>query len=315
MKVSVLMITYNHEKFVAQAIDSILMQKVDFDYEVVIGEDCSTDNTREIVIDYKRKFPDRIRLLLHQNNLGGRKNFAQALKTCRGEYIAMLEGDDYWTSPHKLQKQVDFLDSHPECAICFHSVRELYEDGSRTSWIFLPPGKKEIYTLEDLLERNLMATLSMMFRNGLFGELPTWFYGTRMGDWPLNILNAQYGKIGYIDEVMGVYRVHNGGVWSSNELIRKLQGEVEAYRFINSHFNFRYNKFIRSHISLRYLWIAVAHKRNGDRIKALTNLFKYISTSQSIQGVSPRRLVLLTLELVSPRVYKMLKGVKYKYLM
>lgn len=109
MKVSVLMITYNHEKFIAQAIDSILMQQVNFDYEIVIGEDCSTDGTRAIVIQYQKEYPDKIRLLLPEENLGMHKNFVQTFRACQGEYIALLEGDDYWTSPRKLQKQVDFF--------------------------------------------------------------------------------------------------------------------------------------------------------------------------------------------------------------
>jgi glycosyltransferase involved in cell wall biosynthesis len=308
------MITYNHEKFIAQAIDSILMQKVNFDYEVIIGEDYSTDRTREIVIDFRKRYPDKIRLLLNEKNVGGRKNFIQILKASRGDYIAILEGDDYWTSPNKLQKQVDFLDSHPECAICFHSVKVLYEDGSRESWISLPSGKKEIYTLEDLLEKNLVATLSTMFRKGLFGEFPSWFHLTPVGDWPLHILNAQYGKIGYIDEVMGVYRIHANGVWSSKGLVQNLKGEIETYKFLNSHFNFRYDKFIRSKVSLRYLWIAEAFKQRDDRINALSNLFKCISKSPFNLGISYLRLFVMILDLSSPWLYKKLKGLKNKYL-
>lgn len=313
MKVSVLMTTYNHGRFIAQAIDSILIQKVNFDYEVVIGEDCSTDPTREIVIDFQKKYPDKIRLLLNERNLGGRKNLIQTFKACKGEYIAMVEGDDYWTSPHKLQKQVNFLDSHLECSMCFHSVKVLYEDGSRESWIFSPPEKKEIYTLEDLLEKNLMATCSTMFRNGLFGELPSWFYILPMGDWPLNILNAEHGKIGYINEVMGVYRIHSGGFWSARGVIEKLQKEIEAYRFINTHFNFVYNKFIRSRVSLRYLWIAVEYKRNGCRIKALTNLFKCVTKCPLNQHISPQHLFLLILDLTSPGVCRILRSLNNKY--
>jgi len=314
MKISVLMITYNHEKFVARAIDSILMQKVDFDYEVVIGEDCSTDNTREIVLGYKEEFPNKIRLLLNQKNLGGRKNLIQTYEACKGEYIAMLEGDDYWTSPYKLQKQVDFLDSHPECSICFHSVMRLYEDKSHESYVFSPPGKREVYTLEDLLDKNLMATLSTMFRRGLFGEFPSWFYLTSMGDWPLNILNAQHGKIGYINKVMGVWRIHSNGFWSSKGLIERLQREIEAYGFVNAHFNFRYNKLIRSKISRHYLWMAEDFRQSGDRINAFRYLFKGISKSPYNLSMSYLRLALMILELSSPRHYKILKGLKNKYL-
>lgn len=110
--VSVWMITYNHEKFIAQAIDSVIMQKTNFDYEIVIGEDCSTDRTREIVLEYKAKHPDKFKLLLQEKNVGMMQNFIVTLKTCNGKYIALLEGDDYWTDPLKLQKQVDFLQAN-----------------------------------------------------------------------------------------------------------------------------------------------------------------------------------------------------------
>ena len=106
MKVSIAMVTYNHEKFIAKALDSVLMQRTDFDYEIVIGEDCSSDNTRNIVIEYKRRYPDNIVLFLNEKNLGMYGNCSQVFQACQGEYIAVLEGDDYWTSPDKLQKQV-----------------------------------------------------------------------------------------------------------------------------------------------------------------------------------------------------------------
>jgi glycosyltransferase involved in cell wall biosynthesis len=108
MKVSVLMITYNHEKFIAQAIDSILMQQTDFEYEIVVGDDFSKDRTRAILDNYKKKHPSKIKLLFPDRNLGMHRNFIQTLNSCQGQYVALLEGDDYWTSPYKLQKQVDF---------------------------------------------------------------------------------------------------------------------------------------------------------------------------------------------------------------
>ncbi|MEM6399437.1 MAG: glycosyltransferase family 2 protein, partial [Cyanobacteria bacterium P01_D01_bin.116] len=113
--VSVSLVTFNHEKFIAQAIESVLLQEVDFSYEIIIGEDFSSDKTREIVIEYQKQYPDIIRLILPEENLGyyGQKIFVQTLQACRGKYIALLDGDDYWTTPNKLQQQVDFLDNHP----------------------------------------------------------------------------------------------------------------------------------------------------------------------------------------------------------
>ncbi|NCD09785.1 MAG: glycosyltransferase family 2 protein, partial [Negativicutes bacterium] len=134
---SVWVVVYNHEAFVRQALDSILMQKVTFDYEIVIGEDRSTDRTRDIVIEYQHLHPDKIRLRLARENLysQGLKPGIGVLAVSRGKYIAMLEGDDYWTDPLKLQKQVDFLEAHPDYSLCGHNTKIIYEnDGGRVEY-------------------------------------------------------------------------------------------------------------------------------------------------------------------------------------
>src|SRR5262245_52106657 len=121
MKVSVLIITYNHESFIAQAVKSALERRTDFEYEIVIGEDCSTDGTRRILMDLQGRYPKRVRLLLHDRNVGMQENLIRVLRACQGDYVALLEGDDFWLSSHKLQKQVDYLAAHPECSMCCHN--------------------------------------------------------------------------------------------------------------------------------------------------------------------------------------------------
>src|SRR5258707_15599876 len=184
MKVSVLTTTYNHEKVVGQAIDSVLAQDVSFDYDIVIGEDASTDQTRQIVLDYQEKHRDKIRVLLRDASeaerdralgIGGKTGFISGLEACQGQYIALLDGDDYWTSPHKLQKQVDFLDSHPDFAICFHNSEIIAEGNWEGAKTFSPPHQKEISTIEDLLAGNFIHSGSSVFRRGLFAELPRCF--------------------------------------------------------------------------------------------------------------------------------------------
>ena len=169
MKLSVAMITYNHERFIRQAIESVLAQKVNFDFEVVIGEDCSTDNTRTIVAELQQKYPERIVALMRPNNLGAMRNLQETLAACKGQYIALLEGDDYWTAEYKLQKQVDFLDSHPDSAISCHRVRFIDEMNSGQSSVFpsLPAGT---YTIDDLLRGNFIMTCSAVCRSGVFGK-------------------------------------------------------------------------------------------------------------------------------------------------
>jgi glycosyltransferase involved in cell wall biosynthesis len=243
-KVSVAMIAYDHERFIAQAIESVLMQKTDFDYELVIGEDCSTDGTRAIVRDYGERCPERVRLLLPERNLGMIANSVATLKACRGEYIALCEGDDYWTDPRKLQRQVDFLDQRPDCAVCFHNVTVVREDASLQPWLYCPPSQKATSTLEDVLRSDFLPTCSVMYRRGLFGEFPPWYHAMSTGDWPLHILNAQYGDIGYLDRVMGVYRQHAGGVFTGRSFDRRFQETMRMYDVLSAHFEQRYDGLI-----------------------------------------------------------------------
>ncbi len=128
--VSVKMITYNHAPFIAQAIEAVLQQKTNFPFELVIGEDCSTDGTRKIVFEYQEKYPDIIRVLTSEKNVGMKKNSYRTIKACRGKYIAFCEGDDYWHREDKLQKQVAYLESHPECGLVFADC-DVYDIGSK----------------------------------------------------------------------------------------------------------------------------------------------------------------------------------------
>lgn len=253
MKVSVLLTTYNHEKWIAQTIDSTLMQETNFDYEVVIMEDCSTDSTRDIVIDFQKKYPDKIRLILSEKNRCDNMNFVTAWQTSPSQYVALLDGDDYWTSPHKLQRQVDLLDSHPDYAVCYHNVTILYQDGSHERWYHdRSAAKKEISTLEDLLAGCFIPGCSPMLRKGLLTEFPDWFYSDNSADWTLYILLTQHGKIGYIDELMGIFRVHSGGFWSGASRAQQLERVIEFYKNINCHLSFRHKDTIDGRISGHY---------------------------------------------------------------
>ncbi len=253
MKLSVLFITYNHEKFISQALDGILMQKVDFDYEIVIGEDRSTDNTRAVITQYMERHPGRIRLLERDKNVGPIENFIQTYKACRGEYLAMIDGDDYWTSPDKLQKQVDYLDRNADFSIVFHPIVNRDEMDGKLDGYTWPKDPRDVYTLEDLLRGCFIHTASVVCRNGLFGEFPEWFRSTIMYDWPLHVLNAQYGKIGCLPEIMAVYRIHGGGLWSALDKPGPHLEYIKFYGIVNRHFNYRYDKLIKSRISYHQL--------------------------------------------------------------
>lgn len=256
MKVSIAIIAYNHSKFIIQAVNSVLMQQVNFDYELVIGEDCSTDNTGELLVNLQKQHPNKIRLLSSEKNLGVQRNYNRTIQACQGQYIAVLDGDDYWTSPCKLQKQVDFLDSHPEFTACFHNVLIYFEDESRSHHRMRPPDQRKVVTFEDLLITKTIPTCSLMFRNGLVKEFPEWAYSVYMVDWLLNLLCARNGPIGYIDEMMATYRIHPEGLWSSMSYIQQLFADMEFLELLDVYLGLKYNRTITWAVSDRWSKIA-----------------------------------------------------------
>lgn len=250
------MVTYNHERYVAQAVESVLMQQTEHTYEIIIGEDCSTDGTRAIVVELAHRHPERIKLRLARRNKGAKKNFVGTLGDCRGKYVVILEGDDYWISPHKLQRQVDALNARPDWAICFHPAQCLYEDGS-TGPALLPDGwTKSESKLKDLFVSNFIPTSGAMFRNRLCWPLPDWFLESTLGDWPLHILNAAHGKIGFLPEPMSVYRIHSQGMWTSQDLGKKLTSIFEMLADVDHHFGGKYRKEIDANRSETVRWLA-----------------------------------------------------------
>ncbi len=213
MKLSICCITYNHEKFIAQAIESFLLQKTNFDVEIIIADDCSTDATGSICVGYKKKYPDKINLILRRKNIGMMDNFIGALINCAGEYIAICEGDDYWCDENKLQKQVDFLEAKPGYSICYHQCITLTDSGIQ----HIENNRKknhEFNFLDSLYGKN-GATLSIVYRSECL-NIPQYSMITKdslIGDWPTELLLLSQGCKGfYMAETMGVYRNHAGGI-------------------------------------------------------------------------------------------------------
>ena len=301
-KVSVSMITYNHEAYIAQAIESVLMQQCDFPFELVIGEDCSTDRTREIVRDYQEKYPDKIRLLLPETNLGMNRNFVQTMQACHGTYIALLEGDDYWTSPEKLQKQVDYMDGHPESVACFHDA-QIVNNIDNSSHLYSVVIIKSIYTLRDLLKSNPIPTCAIMFRNGLIKSFPDWYYDLKMGDWPLHVMHAQYGNLAYINEVMAVYRMHSGGVWSQQTYVIQSQLIVAMLKKLESFLEPEYTPAIKSTVSIMNTEIFCASAASGQTSEAkqyfFTCLYSCILLKPELRGRFGKTALLL----YAPKLY------------
>jgi glycosyltransferase involved in cell wall biosynthesis len=254
--VSVCIITYNHENYIAQAIEGALIQKTNFPFEIVIGEDCSTDGTREIVFDYAKKYPNIIRVITSEKNVGMINNFIRTLNVCKGKYIALCEGDDYWTDPLKLQKQVDFLEANPGFVICFHNARKLVQATGDNSSLFFNNPPRDIFTLSDIIKNDFIPTLTCVFRSKLFKEFPDWYSNAYPGDWPLHILNAQHGKIKYIDEVMATYRLHEHGICTGNTPINNYEKSMSTLINIRDYLKFPYSIIMNNTISERFYSLA-----------------------------------------------------------
>ena len=299
MKASVGIITYNHEDFIAETIESVLMQEVDFQHEIVIGDDCSSDRTREIIIDYQKRLPQKIRLLLHEKNIGdiGKRNFVETFMACEGEYIAWLDGDDYWTDPHKLQRQVDFLDNHPECSLCFHPVKRLYENG-RTD-LFYPIGRKERYTFEDVLSNaTFIQPSSVVWRSSVFYTFPLWLFQSNLKlDWALYVLSAVHNQIGYIDEMMSVYRRHRAAVWSSIGPLLQILWDIETRDAVITYLSLRKEKKKKRRVFNHYLKLAKSSVSTGDHRRARRYLLKCIFNVPFNNPYSCRYLLTVILQL------------------
>ena len=228
------MITYGHECYIKQAIESVLMQKVDFKVELVVADDCSTDKTNSIVNFLKDNYPNGnwIQYTRHEQNKGMMPNFMWALKQCRGKYIALCEGDDYWTDPFKLQKQVGFLEKNPDFNMCFHRANIL--NGQRLSLQHIPePYDKTPFYYSDLLKNhNFITTASVVLRNTPLFEIPTWFKEINFGDLALYKLVSQNKKIKCLNDIMGVYREHEQGLYSGQGLIKARLQYLKFYKSI-----------------------------------------------------------------------------------
>ena len=217
--VAVWMVTYNHEEFIEKAIESVMIQKTTFQYKLFIGEDNSIDNTREICEKLKEKYADKIEYFLHEENIGATPNgifmYEQCFKS-EAKYIALLEGDDYWTDPYKLQKQIDYMEDHTECSLCLHASTDVSETGE-----FIKKRERyktdSIVSMEDLIlgGGGFAAFASTLFPSEFRNLLPDYYHKSPVGDVPLHLFLASRGEVFYLHDNMSSYRTSVPGSWTS----------------------------------------------------------------------------------------------------
>lgn len=262
--VSIRLMVYNNENDIQDTIEGILIQQVKFPVEVVVGDDFSTDNTLKIINSYNDTEKIIIRILdrpvggeywhkRKNKNASVRTNFMDIVENCRGKYIALLDGDDYWTDPLKLQKQVDFMEGNPEYVGCFHLCEILREDlqGQKKK---LPLNRiKYDYTIKNLLSYWNIPTASIVFRNTEPLNFPSWFVEVASGDIALMMLLFEKGKFKLLEEYMSVYRISGKGVSVSHSNYRMIHYRAVLYSHLNEYFNYKYEKEIYDALNYIYL--------------------------------------------------------------
>ena len=233
MLLSVLMISYNHEKYIREALLSVLMQQTNFSFEVILSDDCSIDQTDEIITEICSQHPSgtAIKYYKQPKNIGMMQNVVFALRHCTGKYIAVCEGDDYWTDPLKLQKQVDILEKEEKYAMVITNSKVIYDDGTQYEERYENDYAKNIFTIKDIINGFMPGTQTILFRN--FSSLPDYlaahpefYYGDRY----IAYFCSLFGDIFLLPDITAVYRMTGTGVWSVNTPLEKLN---KYTRFMN----------------------------------------------------------------------------------
>lgn len=274
---------YNHEKYIATAIESVLAQKTTYPYRILIGDDCSIDNSAAIIKSYQERFPDIIEAYYHPVNLGldgPETNGVFLLKKSNAKYITLLDGDDYWTHPDKLQKQIDFLESHPDFSASFHAVEYKRMDDENRKEIS-GAGLNEIVTFEDLTRKNLINCSSCIFRNVFYNRFSEWQWILKVSarDWAIFLIMATVGKIHFSREVMAVYRINNSSSWANQNKAKMLQKIIDTIQVFMKQFDDRYTVFFQHSLSEYYMQISAAYHEESKKLMEIFYFYKACMTS------------------------------------
>ena len=288
--VDVIMPVYNHGLYIAEAIESIISQKTNFSYRLIIGEDCSTDNSRAIIAKYETTYPEKIFPVYHPKNLGAQANGSHMLSIAEAKYIAICEGDDYWIDEYKLQKQVDFLEANPDFSMCFTDVKILDELGWNKPWEdYFPKIEKDVLIIDDFIlsYMSVIPTPTIMFRNVIPKPVPDFYLKTLSADICIHFMVADKGKTKYLSDTTAVYRNHSGGITKTKEaLARTYDMRINMYEEANAYFSFRYNSQFRQQLVYMIRIRMIYGSRNlGFRLKVKNfrrNIGKYIKYSDKI---------------------------------
>ncbi|MCX5512702.1 glycosyltransferase [Kaistia algarum] len=246
--ITVVLVTYNHENYIDQALAGIFSQELDVEFDVVISDDLSTDGTRTVIQKYIDRYPGRIELIVSDKNLNDQEVSTRAIKAAKGKYIAFLDGDDYWISSEKLRRQFDFMEANPDCAICYHDVARVTDDGEIVRVMAGTPGRASI---DDIIMGNFIPSCSSFIRRSTIAHTPDWIRELDAGDWAYHVVAAESGWIGHVEGVLAHYRIHDGAAWSTLPLIEQWVRTLSMLTRMERHLGERHrDAFFHSRINL-----------------------------------------------------------------
>jgi len=274
MKINVILITYNHAAYIRQTLESILMQEVSGNVEIIVADDCSTDNTRSIIKEYEDKTKFSFTYLQHTHNLGYVRNYQTAFNACDGDYVAIMEGDDYWTKPNHLQNHIDHLEKYPDASMSYNRHLRLFVDQGREEIFEWTDVKDcEDITTEQLALGNRIGNLSCcMFKGKYIKGIDPKLFCMEIADWMLGMYMGQFGNLLYLKEVTSAYRIHDNGQWSKMDERSQYIRIIELINEYDRYFDYRYTEdFIKHRRRLEIL--LYGDKSLRGRIKSITPEF------------------------------------------
>ena len=289
-------VTYNHEPYIRDCLEGFVMQKTNFKFVAIVHDDASTDNTAIIVKEYAERYPDIIKPILQKENQHSKgpgtigKILNEAIDNTEAKYVALCEGDDYWIDPYKLQKQVDFMEANPDYSLCFTNTKVMSSEREsiaiKNIW--------DTYLIEDLINNNALNskergdlivscghTSTLLYRKPI-QKAPVWISQCFIGDEPLFIYLAQFGKAKFINEMTSLYRAGVGISSRNFDFVRDWKNRIEMYRIINNGLNYKYANLINPIIAEFNYKISKLLWKNGKMIKSFVYLYKSITSDTKI---------------------------------
>lgn len=306
--VSILCATYNHELYLERAVDGFLNQETDFAYEIIIHDDASVDNTRRIIEKYARDYPDAIKPIYQTENQyskGKKITLDFMVPKSRGKYVALCEGDDFWMDSHKLQKQVDYMESHPKCSLVVHDAVRVFENGATKGPYSAKYSLKgsRILTLDNVVsDLGAFPLASMMFRRSFYCEHFEFLNTVRNFDYLIKTMLATSGYVYYIGEAMAAYRENAKGSWSERvqssdeKAVEHLKESIVTFEKLDSYTLKAFSSTLKTEIERRKIIIAV---RTSDK-----SIIKKPYFRKYLRNITVRSRVRIIMKVLVPSAYK-----------